>query len=100
MRSFSVAEIDRFRRILLKSLNPFGYYPIAASFLDLLDRTIYAARRFTTLDLEDTEKLKMMARDRDSIFLAEEQRVALDLPVWKAVYPGCPHECGGHSRLG
>jgi predicted aldo/keto reductase-like oxidoreductase len=75
---------------------------IPTSYLDLLDRTIEAARGFKPLDEPATEQLKQMAANRDSIFLAEEQQVALGLPHWKAVYPDSPHECGGdgESALG
>ena len=73
---------------------------IPPSFLDLLDRTIEAARRFTPLDLEGTEQLKRMADGRESIFLAEERQVALNLPGWKPVYPDSPHECDGHHQVG
>jgi predicted aldo/keto reductase-like oxidoreductase len=73
---------------------------IPPSFLDLLDRTIEAASKFTPLDTVGMEKLKLMASHRESIFLAEERQVALNLPVWQLVYPDSPHECGGHHQLG
>ena len=73
---------------------------IPPSFLDLLARTIEAASRFTPLDATGMEKLKLMASDRESIFLAEERQVALNLPGWQPVYPDSPHECGGHHQLG
>jgi predicted aldo/keto reductase-like oxidoreductase len=66
---------------------------IPPSFLDLLDRTIEAAKAFRPLDQPATEQLKLMAANRESIFLAEEQQVALNLPHWTPVYPDSPHEC-------
>ena len=69
---------------------------IPPSFLDLLDRTIEAAKGFRTIDEAGAEKLKQMAANCDSIFLREEQQVALNLPHWTPVYPDCPHECAGH----
>jgi len=35
-----------------------------------------------------------MAANRDSIFLAEEKQVVLNLPRWTPVYPHSLHECG------
>ncbi len=69
---------------------------IPPSFLDLVDRTIEAARSFQPLDAPAAERLKEMAANRESIFLREEQQVALNLPHWKPVYPDSPHECSGH----
>jgi predicted aldo/keto reductase-like oxidoreductase len=69
---------------------------IPPSFLDLLDRTIDAAKAFRPFDSADAEKLKQMATNCDSIFLREEQQVALNRPHWVPVYPDCPHECAGH----
>jgi len=61
-----------------------------------VDRTIEAARSFQPLDAPAAERLKEMAANRESIFLREEQQVALNLPHWKPVYPDSPHECSGH----
>jgi len=69
---------------------------IPPSFLDLVDRTIEAARSFQPLDAPAAERLKEMAANRESIFLPEERQVALNLPHWKPVYPDSPHECSGH----
>jgi predicted aldo/keto reductase-like oxidoreductase len=66
---------------------------IPPSFVDLLDRTIEAAKAFKPLDAAATGKLKEMAANRDSIFTREEQQVALNLPHWTPVYPDCPHAC-------
>jgi predicted aldo/keto reductase-like oxidoreductase len=66
---------------------------IPPSFLDLLDRTIEAAKVFKPLDADAEAQLKEMAANRDSIFLREEQQVALNLPHWTPVYPDSPHEC-------
>jgi predicted aldo/keto reductase-like oxidoreductase len=67
---------------------------IPPSYFDLLDRSIEAARRFTPLDAAAIQQLKEMAANRDSIFLAEEKQVALNLPRWTPVYPHSLHECG------
>lgn len=66
---------------------------IPPSFLDLLDRAIEAAKAFKPLDAEAVAQLKDMAANRDSLFLREEQQVALNLPHWTPVYPDSPHEC-------
>lgn len=66
---------------------------IPPSFVDLLDRTIEAAKAFKPLDEQAITELKQMAADRGSIFLREEQQVAMNLPHWTPVYPHSPHEC-------
>jgi predicted aldo/keto reductase-like oxidoreductase len=67
---------------------------IPPSYFDLLDRSIEAAKLFKPLDAAAIQQLKQMAANRDSIFLAEEKQVALNLPRWTPVYPNSPHECG------
>lgn len=67
---------------------------IPPSFLDLLDRMIEAGKAFKPLDESAVGQLKEMAANRESIFLREEQQVALNLPHWHPVYPHSPHECG------
>jgi predicted aldo/keto reductase-like oxidoreductase len=67
---------------------------IPPSFLDLFERSIEAGKAFNPLDAAATDQLKRMATGRDSIFLSEEQQVALNLPHWSPVYPASPHECG------
>jgi predicted aldo/keto reductase-like oxidoreductase len=69
---------------------------IPPSFLDLLDRTIEAAKAVRPLDEPAVARLRQMAADRESIFLREEQQAALNRPHWQPVYPDSPHECGGH----
>jgi len=71
---------------------------IPPSFLDLLDKTIEAAKAFKPLDEAAIAKLKDMAANRDSIFIREEQQVAMNPPYWTPVYPDSPHECG-HGHL-
>jgi len=66
---------------------------IPPSFLDLLDRTIEAAKNYKPLDDSAVAQLKQMAAEQGSIFLREEQQVALNLPHWTPVYPDSPHEC-------
>ncbi|HPC60431.1 MAG TPA: aldo/keto reductase [Verrucomicrobiota bacterium] len=70
---------------------------IPPSFLDLLDKTIEAAKAFKPLDAPAIEKLKEMAANAGSIFIREEQQVALNPLRWSPVYPESPHESGsGH----
>ncbi|HEV2394506.1 MAG TPA: aldo/keto reductase [Verrucomicrobiae bacterium] len=66
---------------------------VPTSFVELLDKTIEAAKAYTPLDAAGTAQLQQMAQNRESIFLAEEKQVALNLPHWTPVYPGSPHEC-------
>ncbi len=67
---------------------------LPTSFLDLLDKTIAAAKAFKSLDGEAEVELKRMAANRESLFLAEERQVALNLKDWTPVYPDSPHEGG------
>lgn len=70
---------------------------IPPSFLDLLDRAIDACAGVKPLDEAAVAKLKQMAENQGSIFIREEQQVALNLPHWTPVYPDSPHESGcGH----
>ena len=71
---------------------------LPTSFLDLLDKTIEAAKVFKPLDGEAESELKQMAANRESIFLAEERQVALNLKEWTPVYPDSPYELA--SMLG
>ena len=66
---------------------------IPPSFLDLLDRTIEAAKALKPWDEVAAAQLKQMAENRDSIFTREEQSVALNLPLRESAYPNCPHAC-------
>jgi hypothetical protein len=66
---------------------------IPTSFVDLLDKTIEAAKAFRPLDSAATARLQEMAANRESIFLNEEKQVALNHPHWNPAYP---HE----SQLG
>jgi len=60
---------------------------IPTSFIDLLARTIDAAKDFQPLDASAIEQLRQMAANRDSIFLAEEKQVALNHPHGNPAYP-------------
>jgi len=64
---------------------------VPPSFVDLLERTVAAARKFRPLDDAATETLKKMAQNCGSIFLREEKLVAHNLPQGEPTYPGCPH---------
>lgn len=65
---------------------------IPTSFVELFERAVEAAKRFTPLDTAAADKLRQMAADRGSLFLPEEQQVALNLPHWTPVWPDSPHE--------
>ena len=65
---------------------------IPPSFIDLVNRTIEAAKAFKPLDETAIEKLKQMAANQGSIFLREEKLVALNHPH-ASPYPYTPHEC-------
>ncbi len=67
---------------------------IPPSFVDLLDRMIIAAKAFEPMDGPAADQLKEMAANRESLFIREEQQVALNLHRWTPVYPDSPHECG------
>jgi predicted aldo/keto reductase-like oxidoreductase len=71
---------------------------IPPSFLDLLDRTLDACATVKPLDEAAITKLKEMAENQGSIFLREEQQVAMNPRHWTPVYPDSPHECG-HGHL-
>jgi predicted aldo/keto reductase-like oxidoreductase len=60
---------------------------IPTSFVDLLDKTIEAAKAFRPLDSAATARLQEMAANRESIFLNEEKQVALNHPHWNPAYP-------------
>ena len=65
---------------------------IPASFLDLLDRCITAAKALPALDDTAVAQLKEMAAGRDSLFVGEENQVALNVPRWSPLHPDSPHE--------
>jgi len=67
---------------------------LPTSFFDLLDKTIEAAKVFKPLDATGEGELKQMAANRESLFLAEERQVALNLKEWIPVYPDSPYEGG------
>lgn len=67
---------------------------LPTSFVELLDKTIEAAKVFKPLDSDAVGKLQDMAANRGSIFEGEEKQVALNLPHWNPVYPHSPHEGG------
>ncbi len=71
---------------------------LPTSFVDLVDKAIAAAKLFKPLDGEAEAELKQMAANRESLFLAEERQVALNLKDWTPVYPDSPYESG--SALG
>jgi aryl-alcohol dehydrogenase-like predicted oxidoreductase len=64
---------------------------IPTSFVDLLDKTIEAAKVFKPLDSDAAKELQQMAANRESIFLNEEKQVALNHPHWNPAYPANVH---------
>jgi aryl-alcohol dehydrogenase-like predicted oxidoreductase len=66
---------------------------IPTSYVDLLDRTIEAAKTYAPLDAPATEQLQQMAANRGSIFINEEKQAAMNLQYWTPVHPDSPHEC-------
>ncbi|MCH7556182.1 MAG: aldo/keto reductase [Planctomycetes bacterium] len=71
--------------------------PVAAgippSFLDLLDKAIEAGRSYHTITEAETLKLQEMAKNCESLFRREEERVARGDLLHSPVYPDSPHEC-------
>jgi aryl-alcohol dehydrogenase-like predicted oxidoreductase len=84
------AEVELAMRFTLSQPNVVTGIP--PSFLDLLDRTIEAAKAFKPLDEPAIAKLKEMAANQGSIFLREEQQVALNQPHF-CPYPHSAHKC-------
>ena len=68
---------------------------IPPSFLDLLDKAIKAGQAYRPVTEAELNELKQIAKNCESIFVREEQQVALNPKHWTPVYPDCPHECGG-----
>jgi predicted aldo/keto reductase-like oxidoreductase len=60
---------------------------IPTSFIELLDKTIDAAKAYKPLDAAAAEQLQHMAANRDSIFLSEEKQVAMNHPHGNPMYP-------------
>ncbi len=69
---------------------------IPIAFLDILDKTIEAARNFQPITEDETEQLRRLAAKCRSVFLREEQQVAHNLPYDEPLYADSPHEC--HRR--
>jgi len=71
--------------------------PVAAgippSFLDLLDKAIEAGLSYRTITEAETLKLQEMAKNCESLFRREEERVARGDLLHSPVYPDSPHEC-------
>jgi predicted aldo/keto reductase-like oxidoreductase len=63
---------------------------IPTSFIELLDKTIEAAKAYKPLDTAAAEQLQHMAENRESIFLNEEKQVAFNHPHVNPMYPA-PH---------
>ncbi len=59
---------------------------IPTSFIELLDKTIDAAKAYKPLDTAAVEQLQHMAANRESIFLNEEKQVAMNHPHGNPMY--------------
>ncbi len=84
-------EVDLAMRFTL-SLRPVAA-GIPPSFLDLLDKAIEAGRSYRTIREAETLKLQEMAKNCESLFRREEERVARGDLSHSPVYPDSPHEC-------
>ena len=82
-------EIDMAMRFTL-SLDPVAA-GIPPAWLDLVEKAIVAGRSYRKISDAETAELRKMADERPSVFIREEQKVALDLP--RPSYPDSPHEC-------
>jgi aryl-alcohol dehydrogenase-like predicted oxidoreductase len=60
---------------------------IPTSFVELLDKTIEAAKAYKPIDTAAAEQLQHMAANRESIFLNEEKQVAFNHPHGNPLYP-------------
>lgn len=83
-------DIELAMRFTLSQKNVVAGIP--TSFVELFERAVEASKSFTPLDTAAADKLRQMAADRGSLFLPEEQQVALNRPHWTPVYPDSPHE--------
>ncbi len=66
---------------------------IPPSFLDLLDKTIDAGRSYRPITEAETLKLQEIAKNCESLFRREEERVARGDLLNSPVYADSPHEC-------
>ncbi len=88
----SPADVELAVRFSLSQKGVVSVLP--TSFVELFDKTVLAARAFRPLDSAGADKLKQMAANRESIFLAEEKQVAMNLPHSDRTYAACPHAEG------
>ena len=66
---------------------------IPPSFLDLLDKAIEAGRSYRPIREAEMLKLQEIAKDCESLFRREEERVARGDLLHSPVYADSPHEC-------
>jgi predicted aldo/keto reductase-like oxidoreductase len=66
---------------------------IPPSFLDLLDKTIEAGRSYNTITETETLRLQEIAKNCESLFRREEERVARGDSSLDPIYADSPHEC-------
>ncbi len=67
---------------------------VPTSYVELLDKTIEAAKVYTPLDHAGAQRLQEMAANRGSIFTEEEKLVAMNSPHSNPHYPHHFHEMG------
>jgi predicted aldo/keto reductase-like oxidoreductase len=85
----TLEQVELAMRFTLSQSNVVAGIP--PSFIDLLDRAIEGAKNFKPLDAQAEQKLRKMAADRGSIFIREEQQVAMNAPSDEIPYPDWPH---------
>jgi len=89
------ADVDLAVRFTLSQQGVVAVIP--PSFLDLLDKTIEAARRYRPITTADVERLNGIADSCESLFQREETQVAWRRAPRGPLYPDSPHEtCCGH----
>jgi len=66
---------------------------IPPSYLDLLDRAIEVGKGYRPISNDEVQKLRESAKTRESLFRAEEEKVACDKAADMPIYPDSPHEC-------
>ena len=71
---------------------------IPPSFVDLLDKSIAAARQYRPITETEIAQLKQMASGCASIFDPEEKQVACGQPC-SMPYPETPWQCGGSGLV-
>ena len=88
-------EVDLAMRFLLSQ--PGVVAGIPPSFLDLLDKTIDAAKKLRPITPPEVERLREMAQTCESMFQKDDSQASWHRPPRDPLFPRNPHEgCGGH----